>query len=172
MASEITVTILRFAFLALLWLFVFIILSAARRDLGVGRNFKTARATAAEQASAPPSNTAPQQQQAQPAQATAPKPPIRPSILMITDGEQAGSMMRLTDHPVTIGRASDIEVSLQDDYASGRHARLFPQGSRWFLEDLGSTNGTFVNGTKLTRATPLEVGTDFRVGRTTMQLRD
>lgn len=166
MASEITVTILRFAFLALLWLFVFMILSAARRDLGVGRNFQTARA---EQATFTPTNTAPQQHAPQ---NSAPKPPSRPSLLVITDGEQAGAMMRLTDQPVTIGRAPDIEVSLQDDYSSGRHARLFPQGSRWFLEDLGSTNGTFVNGTKLTRATPLEVGTDFRVGRTTMQLRD
>ena len=44
-------------------------------------------------------------------------------------------MMQLGDHPITIGRANDIEVSLQDDYASGRHSRLFPQGSRWFLED-------------------------------------
>ena len=79
--------------------------------------------------------------------------------------------MRLTDQPVTMGRATDIEVSLQDDYASGRHARLFPQGSRWFLEDLGSTNGTFVCGTRLTRAVPIEPGSDFRVGRTTMQLR-
>ena len=159
MASEITVTILRFAFLALLWLFVFMILSAARRDLGVGRNFTTARAE-----QVPPTHTAPQQ--------STPKPPSRPSLLVIMDGEQAGAMMRLADRPVTIGRAPDIEVSLQDDYSSGRHARLFPQGSRWFLEDLGSTNGTFVNGTKLTRATPLEVGTDFRVGRTTIQLRD
>ena len=60
---------------------------------------------------------------------------------------------------------------MQDDYASGRHARLFPQGSRWFLEDLNSTNGTFVNGERLTRATPIEPGDDFRVGGTTMQLR-
>lgn len=79
--------------------------------------------------------------------------------------------MRLDDQPVTMGRSSDIEVSLEDDYASGHHARLFPQGSRWFLEDLGSTNGTFVGEQRLTRATPIEVGQNFRVGRTTMQLK-
>lgn len=169
MASEITVTILRFAFLALLWLFVFMILSAARRDLGVGKNFRTAKAIPAESAQpSAPSTPVPQQAPA----ASTPKPPARPSVLVITDGAQAGAMMRLADAPVTIGRAADIEVSLQDDYASGHHARLFPQGSRWFLEDLGSTNGTFVSGDRLTRATPIEVGTDFRVGRTTMQLRD
>lgn len=159
MASEITVTLLRFAFLALLWVFIFMILAAARRDLGVGRNFRTARAVpVADQVSAEPRQTQP-------------APPARPTQLVITDGAQAGAVMRLTDQPVTMGRATDIEVSLQDDYASGRHARLFPQGSRWFLEDLGSTNGTFVGGTRLTRAVPIEAGSDFRVGRTTMQLR-
>lgn len=159
MASEITVTLLRFAFLALLWVFIFMILAAARRDLGVGRNFRTARAVpAADQAPAEPRQTQP-------------APPARPTQLVITDGAQAGAVMRLTDQPVTMGRATDIEISLQDDYASGRHARLFPQGSRWFLEDLGSTNGTFVGGTRLTRAVPIEPGSDFRVGRTTMQLR-
>jgi len=86
-------------------------------------------------------------------------------------GGQAGAMMQLGDEPITIGRANDIEVSLQDDYASGRHARLFPQGSRWFLEDLGSTNGTYVDGQRLSRATVIEPGTEFRVGGTTMQLR-
>ncbi len=161
MASEITVTLLRFAFLALLWIFVFLILAASRRDLGVGKNFRATRAAAAP-SSQPEGRVAGQQ---------TPPPPSRPTQLVITDGAQAGSVLRLGDQPITLGRASDIEVSLQDDYASGRHARLFPQGSRWFLEDLGSTNGTFVGGTRLTRATPIEPGTDFRVGRTTMQLR-
>lgn len=157
MASEITVTVLRFAFLILLWLFVFMVLAASRRDLGVGRNVRTARASA--DAAAP----------AHPGATPAPRP--RASLLTIIDGSQAGAVMRLDDQPVTMGRSSDIEVSLQDDYASGHHARLFPQGSRWFLEDLGSTNGTFVGDQRLTRATPIEVGQNFRVGRTTMQLK-
>lgn len=161
MASEITVTLLRFAFLALLWLFVFMVMAASRRDLGIGRNLRAVRsADAGAQAGAPAATSTP----------VAP-PPARASQLVITDGAQAGAVMRLGDQPITIGRANDIEVSLEDDYASGHHARLFPQGSRWFLEDLGSTNGTFVGGTRLTRATVLEVGSDFRVGRTTMQLR-
>ncbi|MDO4253093.1 MAG: FHA domain-containing protein [Rothia sp. (in: high G+C Gram-positive bacteria)] len=161
MASEITVTILRFAFLALLWLFVFMILAASRRDLGVGRNLRTARALAA----SPQGDGSPKYIPG------TPPPPARPTQLVIVDGVQAGSVMRLSDHPITMGRSTDIEVSLQDDYASGHHARLFPQGSRWFLEDLGSTNGTFVGDNRLTRATPIEPGTDFRVGRTVMQLR-
>ncbi|WP_237188762.1 FHA domain-containing protein FhaB/FipA [Rothia nasimurium] len=160
MASEITVTVLRFAFLMLLWLFVFMVLASARRDLGIGRNVRTAPYQA-EASLAPPTPAHP-----------APAPlPARASQLMIVEGAQAGAVMRLGDDPVFIGRATDIEVSLQDDYASGRHARLFPQGSRWFLEDLGSTNGTFVDENRLTRATPVEVGQPFRVGRTVLQLK-
>lgn len=166
MASEITVTLLRFAFLALLWIFIFMILSSARRDLGVGQNFRVTRSSAVAESV----SSAPQQKVAS-ASHSASAPPARASQLVITDGVQAGAVMRLGDYSVTMGRATDIEVSLQDDYASGHHARLFPQGSRWFLEDLGSTNGTFVGGERLTRATPIEPGTDFRVGRTTMQLR-
>ena len=154
MASELTVTILRYAFLALVWFFVFLVVSAARRDLGLGKNY---RAAPLEASGAEATHIAP--------------PPSRPSQLVVTAGAQAGAMMQLGDHPITIGRANDIEVSLQADYASGRHARLFPQGSRWFLEDLNSTNGTYVNGERLTRATPIEPGDDFRVGGTTMQLR-
>lgn len=155
MASEITVTALRFAFLALLWLFIFMVLTASRRDLGIGRNVRSSR---------------PQVEEA--AQVSAPaQPPARASQLVVLEGAQAGALMRLGDQPVTIGRSLDIEVSLQDDYASGRHARLFPQGSHWFLEDLGSTNGTFLGEQRLTRATPVEVGQPFRVGHTTLQLR-
>lgn len=160
MASEITVTVLRFAFLILLWLFVFMVLAASRRDLGVGRNVRTAKASADTMTPASPTH---------PSVTLAPRP--RATQLTIIDGSQAGVVMHLDDQPVTMGRSSDIEVSLEDDYASGHHARLFPQGSRWFLEDLGSTNGTFVGEQRLTRATPIEVGQNFRVGRTTMQLK-
>ncbi|MDN5653693.1 MAG: FHA domain-containing protein, partial [Kocuria sp.] len=67
--------------------------------------------------------------------------------------------------------AQDCTLPLDDDYCSGHHARLFPQGSRWFLEDLGSTNGTFVNDQRLTRATLVEPGVPFTVGRTVIELR-
>ena len=68
------------------------------------------------------------------------------------------------------GRAQDADLVLVDDYASGRHARLFPQGTRWFLEDLGSTNGTYVNGAPVTRAVPVGPGTAIRIGKTVMEL--
>ena len=123
MASELTVTILRFAFLGLLWFFVFFVVAAARRDLGLGKNFRSVPVESAADSQPQPQHIA--------------APPARPSRLVITKGVQAGAMMQLGDSPVTIGRANDIEVSLQDDYASGRHARLFPQGSALVLGGFG-----------------------------------
>ncbi len=84
MASELTVTILRYAFLALIWFFVFLVVSAARRDLGLGKNYRAAPVDAVPEAT----HIAP--------------PPTRPSQLVITAGAQAGAMMQLGDHPITI----------------------------------------------------------------------
>jgi pSer/pThr/pTyr-binding forkhead associated (FHA) protein len=60
---------------------------------------------------------------------------------------------------------------LTDDYASGRHARLFPQDGRWLIEDLGSTNGTFLDRQKVTAPTPAPIGMPIRIGKTVLELR-
>ena len=84
---------------------------------------------------------------------------------------QPGRTHQLGSAPVTMGRSSECDIPLEDDYASGRHARLFPQGSRWFLEDLGSTNGTYIDEQRLTRAVPVDPGRPFRVGKSVLELR-
>ena len=78
--------------------------------------------------------------------------------------------MELDGRPLLMGRAQDAGLVLVDDYASGRHARLFPQGTRWFLEDLGSTNGTAVDGAPVTRALPVGPESVIRIGKTVMRL--
>lgn len=90
--------------------------------------------------------------------------------LRVVEGPKAGQTIALEGHPLLMGRAQDADLVLVDDYASGRHARLFPQGTRWFLEDLGSTNGTYVNGAPVTRALPVGPGTAIRIGKTVMEL--
>ena len=171
MASELTVALLRFGFLALLWVFVFVILAAQRRDLGVGQGVRfTAlprrRRGRTRDAAHTAEGTAPAgfRQQMPPA-------PQLPGQLVIVDGPEAGRVATLGHGPVLLGRAPDCTVTLQDDYCSGHHARLFPQGSRWFLEDLGSTNGTFVGDQHLSRTARLEPGEPFTVGRTVLELR-
>lgn len=97
--------------------------------------------------------------------------PRLPRTLRVTEGPLTGRTVAL-DGPLLLGRAEDADLVLEDDYASGRHARLFPQGTRWFLEDLGSTNGTYVDGDPVTRALPLGPGSAIRIGKTVMVLED
>ena len=71
---------------------------------------------------------------------------------------------------MTLGRADDSTLVLTDDYASSHHARLAPGDGAWVLEDLGSTNGTFLGEAKVVRPTPVPVGTQIRIGKTVMEL--
>ncbi|GAA1350204.1 FHA domain-containing protein FhaB/FipA [Falsarthrobacter nasiphocae] len=170
--SELTITAIRFAFLILLWVFVAMVVGSLRRDLGVQGPRRTgsvpaarqsARAVAPAAAAPAPARTAPQSGQT---------PRVRPSKLVVTEGPQSGTVLDLADSPVLLGRAQEATLVLADDYASGRHARLFPQGSRWFIEDLGSTNGTFVGSEPLVRAVPVEPGAPLRIGKTVFELRN
>ena len=90
---------------------------------------------------------------------------------MVTEGPLTGRSIDLGGQPLLIGRAQDAGLILEDDYASGRHARLFPQGSRWFLEDLGSTNGTYLGRSRVTTPIKVEAGTPIRIGKTVIELR-
>jgi pSer/pThr/pTyr-binding forkhead associated (FHA) protein len=73
---------------------------------------------------------------------------------------------------VLIGRAPECTLVLDDDFASARHARLVPQGGgEWVVEDLGSTNGTFLGSARVEGPTRVEAGAPVRVGRTVLELR-
>ncbi|MHA7285769.1 FHA domain-containing protein FhaB/FipA [Arthrobacter sp. MDT3-44] len=155
-AGELTVTILRFGFLILLWILVLSTVGALRRDLLVGSRTKTGTAS--------PHNRPDAHEEPAPVRAAARR-------LVVTEGPLSGTSLDLAASPVLLGRAQEATLVLEDDYASGRHARLFPQGSRWFIEDLGSTNGTYLGGTQLTRALPVEPGVPIRIGKTVIELR-
>ncbi len=92
--------------------------------------------------------------------------------LVVTQGALAGTRISLGTQPVLIGRADDSTLVLTDDYASTRHARLSPRGSDWYVEDLGSTNGTYLDRAKVTTAVRVPpLGTPVRVGKTVIELR-
>src|SRR5215210_1313518 len=77
------------------------------------------------------------------------------------------------DGETSVGRSSGSNIVLKsDDYASGRHAQLTRHGGLLYVEDLGSTNGTFVNGSKTVGATPLRHGDTVRVGSTTFRYEE
>lgn len=177
--SELTLTVMRLGFLAVLWLFVIVAVQVIRSDLfgtRVTQRPMRRRGAAPVPAGAAAAAPAPQAAQGPPAQARGGRRPggarNTPSKLVITGGSLTGTTMNLTDQQITIGRAHDSTIVLDDDYASSRHARIYPapDGS-WIVEDLGSTNGTYLDRTRLTGPTPVSLGAPIRIGKTVIELR-
>ncbi len=156
---ELVFYVIRLGFLALLWLFVLIAVRAIRLDIFGPRVPRGARPATRAPAAAGP---------ARPAKA---KPRTLPRQLVVTQGDLAGTTVALAEAPVTIGRAPESTLVLTDDYASTHHARLMPRDGQWILEDLGSTNGTYLDKSKVSGPTPVRVGGTVRIGKTVMELR-
>jgi hypothetical protein len=102
---------------------------------------------------------------------TAPTLPPGPSTLLVKGQSDAKPRTMRLSASMTIGRAPECELRIEDTYASQQHARLFAKNNSWFVEDLGSTNGTFVNDQKLAAPAMLQPGDKVRVGQTVMELR-
>lgn len=91
--------------------------------------------------------------------------------LVVTQGALAGTRITLSEQPVLLGRADNCTLVIEDDYASNQHARLSPHGPDWFLEDLGSTNGTYLDRSRVTTPVKVAAGTPIRIGKTVIELR-
>jgi hypothetical protein len=163
--TALTLTLIRLAFLAVLWLFVIAAVGVVRTDM-FGSAVTTRRQARRTQRVRPPAP-------AKPPRPGRPATAARsvPQRLLVTAGALAGTSLELSDQQITIGRATDATLVLNDDYASTRHARLFPQDGQWIVEDLGSTNGTYLDRQKVTRPTPVPVGVPIRIGKTVLELR-
>lgn len=161
--SELALTLLRLGFLTLLWAFVLITVLVLRRDLKMPADATTAGRS-------PRSPRAPKP-------AKPPKAPrgrasrVKGSKLVVVEGPLLGTVIPLGEVQITIGRAPDSTLIIDDDYASSRHARVYPAEGAWIVEDLGSTNGTWIDRTRITSPTVLPVGAPLRVGRTTLQIQ-
>jgi hypothetical protein len=153
--SELALQLLRFGFLAILWLFVFATMRVIRADL---------------RSSGQPRIAMPPPVRRRGKKAAARPPAGAPSQLVVTEGGLTGTRIGLTGAPVLIGRANDSTLVLEDDYASTRHARISLQNGIWIVEDLGSTNGTYLGQRKLDGPTPLEPGVPLRIGKTVLEL--
>ena len=162
--NALTLTLIRVAFLAVLWLFVIAAIGVVRTDLLGTVTSKLRRARNQQQAPV---------QQPRPAKPAKPAKPGRgtPRFLVVTEGALSGMSIDLTDQQITMGRANDATLVLNDDYASTYHARIFPQDGQWLVEDLGSTNGTYLDRQKVIRPTPVPVGVPIRIGKTVLELR-
>ncbi len=162
--SELSLTIIRVAFLAVLWLFVIAAIGVVRTDLLGGSSASSRRSRGR------------QTQNLRPPRQARPARPQRagrgsPRFLVVTGGALKGTSLDLAQQQITLGRANDATLVLNDDYASSRHARIFPQDGQWIVEDLGSTNGTYLDRQKVTRPTPVPLGVPIRIGKTVLELR-
>jgi FHA domain len=100
----------------------------------------------------------------------APTLPPGPSTLLVKGQSESKPRTVRLAASMTIGRAPECELRLDDTYTSQQHARLFAKNNSWFVEDLGSTNGTFVNGDKLAGRRRLKQGDVVRIGQTELRL--
>lgn len=157
--SELGLTLARLAFLAMLWGFVIATVLILRRDL---------RQPADARPVGQPSRRPPRQPK--PSKAGKKAKEVG-SKLVVVEGPLTGTVIPLSAAQVTIGRAPDSTLVIEDDYASSRHARIYPSEGSWLVEDLGSTNGTWIDRTRITSPTLLTVGAPLRVGRTTIQMQ-
>jgi hypothetical protein len=156
--SELTLTLLRLGLLVALWFLVLAIVAVLRRDLFGTR--VTRRAVPAGGPGAVPAR--PRRE---------PDQPQLPRFLVVTEGSLRGTQITLGQAPILIGRAPECTLVVEDDYASGRHARLSLQQGTWMVEDLGSTNGTFLGNNRVDAPVTIPVGAPVRVGRTVIELR-
>jgi len=147
--AEVVLQLTRAGFLALLWLFVLLALRVVRSDLYAAAGL---RATLPGRAGKRGRGRIPRQ-------------------LIVTHGALAGTRVSLDARPILIGRADDSTLVLDDDYASTRHARIAQQGDEWYVEDLGSTNGTYLDRAKVTGPTRVPLGVPVRIGKTVIELR-
>jgi len=181
--SELTLLVLRLGFLLLLWMFIFGIVYALRSDL-FGQRVRKMQPDAAVAAPVPAPTAFPVT-----ASASAPtEAVVRPGVsaggggtekataqnssrLVITSGPKAGTEFPLGSEPITIGRSGDSSLVIRDDYTSTHHARLMLWHDDWMIQDLDSTNGTFLAGSRIAVPTPIPLNTTVKIGATSFELR-
>ena len=93
------------------------------------------------------------------------------SRLVITGGAKEGLQIDLPEEFLSIGRSSDSGLVIRDDYTSTNHARLLRSERGWIVEDLDSTNGTLLDGSRVTTPTQVPLNTPITIGTTTFELR-
>ena len=148
---ELVLQLTRAGFLALLWIFVLFSLRVVRSDLYGAAGLRALVAPGRSTARGGRGRAARQ--------------------LLVTQGALTGTRISLDSRPSLIGRADDSTLVLDDDYASTRHARIAPQGDDWYVEDLGSTNGTYLDRAKVSGPTRVPLGVPVRIGKTVIELR-
>ena len=155
---EFLVAVLRIAFLALIWVFIALAAGVIRTDIFGER-------VSGDEPQDPPRRRRLARRRSRQAEAVAPVA----SQLVVVEGRSKGAVFPL-EGVMGIGRAPSSAIRIDDDFSSSRHAVLRPDPEGWVVEDLGSTNGTYVNAVPVTGPTRVGPGDLVRIGRTQLRL--
>jgi hypothetical protein len=147
--------LVKVGFLAVLWLFVLLIGNIIRTDLFGRRTSQDELSKLAHEGGPNPKRRGPRAKEL--------------AQLVVIAGQAVGDSVPLQGE-ITLGRAADSTLDIEDDYASSHHARLYRDAESWILADLGSTNGTYINGVRIERPTRIGAEDIIRIGRTQLKL--
>jgi hypothetical protein len=186
--SEQLLTVLKFCLLALLYLFFFRVVRAVWAEITPPKPGRAPGPPPAGRAPAAPSRRLAKRAAKAAASgvggvAAAPGPdlaagpapspvaaPARPELVVLEPADQRGRSYPLGDE-LSVGRASGCQITIDDTFVSQIHARVFARDGQFFVEDLGSTNGTYLNRKKVAGPMLLQAGDQLQVGNTVMVLR-
>jgi pSer/pThr/pTyr-binding forkhead associated (FHA) protein len=160
--SELALFLVRTGFLALLWIFIFSIISVIRADLFGQKVVSKVASANLPNAFLTASGSNP---------ASAKLSEQKATKIVVTAGEKIGTEIALSGRQLTIGRAGDSDLIVDDEYTSTHHAKLVFINGEWLVQDLDSTNGTLLDGKKVATTTVVPLNTQVRVGQTSFELR-
>jgi hypothetical protein len=144
---EIVYVTLRYVFLGLLYLVVFLVARLVYREL---------RPAPARQPAAPPRRE---------------RMGRKPSLVALDERGRKTRLDAFVEDQVILGRGPECGVELKDEFASNLHAKIYQAGGRYYVEDMGSTNGTYVNSRRINNPTELRNGDSIKIGRTVIEFR-
>jgi pSer/pThr/pTyr-binding forkhead associated (FHA) protein len=147
--SPFILSVLKYVLLVLLYFFVFRAIRSAVADVG-GRRSRAPEPRAA----APPSRGR-----------------RAPTSVLVHGGEGGRPSTVQLSGPTDVGRAPSCTITVGDTYVSHQHARFFSRDGSWFVEDLGSTNGTYLNDRRISEPAEVHAGDVVRMGKTVLELR-
>ena len=150
-ASPFVIAVLKYAFIALIYFFVYRAIRSVASDVVAGRKERKAGGRA-ESRAVRTRGRSPQ------------------TVVVKDDAGHKLSSHRLNG-TLQVGRADACHIKLEDTYVSNFHARIYPKNGTWHVEDLGSTNGTYLNRQRVSGSVELQAGDEVRVGKTTLELR-
>jgi hypothetical protein len=169
--SELALFLVRFGFMAVLWIFIFSIISVIRADLFgqrvVGRATERSVPTVLSTPIIPSAPTGAVSVTA----AAVGRSSASAARLVVTEGESIGREIALTGREIHIGRAPNSDLVVSDEYASTQHAKLVLMNEDWLIQDLNSTNGTYLAGARVGTPAVVKLNTPVKIGKTVFELR-